>query len=142
MPVPRLYPPVPLVGVSVLCHKNKHTLLVKRGKQPYLGLWSLPGGMVEVGESLLAAANRELFEETGITAHLSAPLETFDSIERDADNRVRSHFVLVVFHGPYAEGTLSARDDAAEARWAAMEDLENLEMTPGTLARLQRFWAD
>ncbi|MDN3718421.1 NUDIX domain-containing protein [Roseibium salinum] len=75
----RLYPDAPRIGVSVLCHRDGRVLMVKRGKDPYKGHWSLPGGLVELGETLLEAAERELLEETGAKAHLEMPAETFDS---------------------------------------------------------------
>lgn len=138
MSVPRHYPPVPLLGVSVVCHRNDDVLLIKRSKPPYQGCWSLPGGLVDLGDPLKAAAERELFEETGVHADLGAPVDTFDSIHKDGDGRVASHFVLVVFSGPYVSGTVDAGDDAADAGWIPLSGLENLETTPGTPPRIRR----
>lgn len=137
MAISREYPPIPLVGVSVLCHHNGMALLVKRGKEPYLGHWSLPGGMVDLGEPLATAAARELMEETGITAELSGPVETFDSIQRDPDGKVKAHFILVVFMGSYCHGELKAADDAAEAGWFPLDRLDALLTTPGTPDRIR-----
>ena len=106
----REYPDRPVCGVGVVCIKptpgpdpeDDLVLLIKRSKPPYQDHWSLPGGLVDEGETLKAAAERELFEEPRIRAALGAPVDTFDSIHRDAEGRVASHFVLVVFSGPYA----------------------------------------
>lgn len=138
MQIPRLYPPVPLLGVSVLCHRGDDVLLIKRSKPPYQDHWSLPGGLVEVGEELRTAAQRELAEETGVTARLTVPVETFDSIQRDDDGRVRSHFVLTVFCGPYQSGTLQAGDDALDAMWFSRDRLSGQAFTPGTPERILR----
>lgn len=137
MSVSRSYPPVPLLGVSVLCHNKDDVLLIKRSKPPYKGCWSLPGGLVDLGETLKAAAERELLEETGIRADLGAPVDTFDSIHKDADGRVSSHFVLVVFSGPYVSGSVKAADDAADAGWIPISGLDRLDTTPGTPLRIR-----
>lgn len=138
MTVSRTYPPVPLLGVSVLCHSEGKVLMIRRGKQPFLGHWSLPGGMVEVGETMQEAAERELLEETGVRARLSGPAEVFDSIQKDEGGRVKSHFVLAVFKGAYLSGSARAADDALEAAWLDPADLDGLLTTPGTPDRVLR----
>ncbi len=112
----RFYPEAPRASVSVLCHRDGRALLVKRGRPPFKDHWSLPGGVIELGETLQEAAARELLEETGVTAAIGEPVETFDSIQRDDDGRVVTHFILTVFCGPYVSGTAVAADDAAGAR--------------------------
>ncbi|PVB63002.1 NUDIX domain-containing protein [Labrenzia sp. 011] len=134
----RLYPDAPRVGVSVLCHRNGQVLLIKRGKAPYKDHWSLPGGLVELGETLREAAERELLEETGVKAHLEDPAETFDSIQRDADGTVCAHFILAVFCGAYLSGTAVAGDDAAALEWVAPDRLDDRLTTPGTPERVRR----
>lgn len=138
MSVSRTYPQSPLLGVSALCYKQDKILLIKRGKPPYQDHWSLPGGLVELGEPLRSAAERELYEETGIRADLGDPTDTFDSINKDETGAVASHFVLVVFSGPYRSGRLRAADDAADASWLAPTQLDQLLTTPGTPARIRR----
>ncbi|MTH96182.1 NUDIX hydrolase [Roseibium sp. RKSG952] len=139
MPGTKNYPAAPVASVSVLCHKDGRVLLVKRGKDPFLGFWSLPGGRVELGETLLDAARRELEEETCITADLAGPVETFDSIQRDAEGRIKSHYILSVFTGPHVLGTLEARDDAAAAQWVSVSELDSFRTTPGTPARIRKY---
>ncbi|MBO6755342.1 MAG: NUDIX hydrolase [Roseibium sp.] len=138
MTVSRTYPAVPLIGVSVLCHHDDKALLVKRGRPPFLGHWSLPGGLVDLGEPLEIAAGRELLEETGVTARLSGPVETFDSIHRDTAGKVVSHYVLTVFVGSYQSGIAAAGDDAAAVDWIAIDRLDALTTTPGTPERIRR----
>jgi ADP-ribose pyrophosphatase YjhB (NUDIX family) len=134
----RFYPDSPRAGVSVLCHRDGHALLIKRGKPPYKDHWSLPGGLIELGETLLEAATRELLEETGVTAALDLPVETFDSIQRDDDGKVATHFILTVFCGAYVSGTPLAADDAAALDWVRPEDLADRQTTPGTPERILR----
>lgn len=134
----RFYPDAPRVGVSVLCHRDGHALLVKRGKDPYKGHWSLPGGLVELGETLAQAAERELREETGVIARLGEPVETFDSIQLDENGKVLTHFILTVFSGAYDAGEAVAGDDAAAIDWVHPDELDARQTTPGTPDRIRR----
>lgn len=134
----RFYPDAPCVGVSVLCLNDNKALMIKRGKEPYLGHWSLPGGLVELGETLKQAATRELLEETGVQAALGEPVETFDSIDRDEHGKVVTHFILTVFRGSYLSGSALAGDDAADVAWVHTDDLDNRPTTPGTPERIRR----
>lgn len=134
----RFYPDAPRVGVSVLCHDRGRVLLIKRGKDPFKGCWSLPGGLVELGEPLLDAARRELWEETRVEADLSEPVETFDSIQLDDDGKVQTHFILTVFCGALRSGEAVAGDDASAVDWVCPEDLDDRPTTPGTAGRIRR----
>ncbi|MFN7168105.1 MAG: NUDIX domain-containing protein [Pannonibacter sp.] len=125
----------PVAGVSILLHGEGRVLLVKRGKAPYAGAWSLPGGRVEQGETLAAAALRELYEETGLEAELSGPAETFDT----GGSATHPGYRLSVFVGPLpVDASPVAGDDAAAVARVAVADLAELEMTPGTAARIVR----
>lgn len=134
----RFYPDAPRVGVSVLCHDNGRVLLIKRGKDPFKGCWSLPGGLVELGEPLLEAARRELREETGVEADLFEPVETFDSIQFDDKGKVLTHFILTVFCGALRSGDAIAGDDASAIEWVQPEALDDRPTTPGTIERIRR----
>lgn len=132
----------PRLGVSVLCRRSDDVLLVRRGKAPYLGFWSLPGGLVEFGETMREAARRELLEETGILAELEPePAEVFDLIVRNDAGETERHFVLAMFRGLYLSGDLRAGDDAAEAVFLSLARIGELELTPGTAERIRRHFA-
>lgn len=134
----RFYPDAPRAGVSVLCHRNGRALVIKRGKPPFKDHWSLPGGLIELGETLRDAAARELLEETGVAAALAHPVETFDSIQRDETGKVATHFILTVFCAAYLSGTPEAGDDATALDWLLPEELADRLTTPGTPERVRR----
>ncbi len=118
----------PVVGVGVVVVKataaGPRVLLVKRGKAPRAGQWSIPGGHQEAGETLRAAAAREVMEETGVAAEIVRLLDAVDSINRGADGRLLSHYSLIDFVGLWRAGEPKAASDAAEAIWADPNDLE------------------
>lgn len=115
----------PRLGASACVWKAGKVLLVQRAKAP-VGLWSLPGGQVEWGETALAAAARELMEETGITARLSAFVGLYEIIRQDPP----FHYAIACYGGFWTAGEASASSDALAARWAAPEELDSLEFAP------------
>jgi 8-oxo-dGTP diphosphatase len=127
------YPDVPRVAVGAIVVKDGRVLLVKRGRPPSQGLWAIPGGRVELGETLQAAAEREISEETGLTIRAGDPAHTFDAIIRDDAGRVRFHYVIVDLLADYLGGELRPGDDAREARWVAPQDLAELPVNQTTL---------
>lgn len=124
----------PVLGVSALVVDDGRVLLVKRGKPPLLGYWSLPGGHLETGERLAAAAAREVLEETGIAAHDLQPIETVEII---GESGAPQHIVLLVFRG-HGNGTPVAGDDAADARWVALAEVPALHMVEDTKQLIAR----
>ncbi|MEM8685764.1 MAG: NUDIX hydrolase [Pseudomonadota bacterium] len=125
-------PTSPKLGVSVACWRGEEVLLAQRGKAPSKGLWSLPGGHVELGERLAEAALRELHEETSVTAELEGLVTTLDIIRRDDQGHVTTHYVIAVFKARWISGEAVAGDDAAAVQWRRAEDVDDLAMTPST----------
>ena len=119
----REYPAAPVVGVGAVIVDGDRVVLIKRSHPPRQGEWSLPGGRVELGETLVEALRRELREEVGLEVEVGPIVETFDRIHRDAAGRVRYHFVIVDFLCRPASGVLCAGDDACEARWATLDEV-------------------
>ena len=122
----------PVVCVSALVQRNAEVLLVRRGRPPGAGRWALPGGQVERGERLEAAAIREIREETNLDIADLAQIDMAEIIVRDAAGAVESHVVLVVFSGRYVAGDVRAGDDAAEACWVDRDALDGLDLTEDT----------
>ena len=122
----RDYPSRPVVGVGVVVWRGDRILLIKRGKPPRQGQWSLPGGAQKLGETLAETARREVREETGIEIDLGDIIATLDLIDRDEAGHVRHHYTLVDFVAEGQETTLQAGDDAADARWFSREEVDQL----------------
>lgn len=125
--MPREYPEFPIVGVGAVVLLEDRVLLVRRGHAPLEGEWSLPGGVLELGESLEAGLRREIFEETALVVEPLSVLEVFDHISRDADGRIRFHYVIVDYLCGVAGGSLACATDVVEARWASRDELDLVE---------------
>ena len=134
----RLYPERPMVGVGVLIRDGDRYLIVKRGAEPDAGLWSIPGGLVEVGERASDAAAREAMEETGLDVEIEDVLGVVDKIVRDDASRVKYHFVIVDYMAEPRGGAVRAASDALEARWVRAEELPGYELTPTLVELLKR----
>ena len=120
----REYPARPIVGIGIVLLKPPHeVLLIRRGRAPMLGAWGLPGGAQEVGETAEDAARRELLEETGLTVGALTLAGNVDSIDRDAEGRVRYHYTILDFAGLWEGGEPQALSDAAAVTWADFRDL-------------------
>ncbi len=132
------YPAVPIVGVGGVIVQDGRVVIVQRGQEPRKGEWSLPGGVVELGESLVEAARREMKEETGLDVEVGALVETFDRIHRDADGRVRYHFVIADYLCVPIGGTLVAGSDVTDARWIAIGEIGLYAINPHAAAVLRR----
>jgi len=131
------YPDTPRVAVGAVVFNNDCVLLVRRGQPPSEDLWAIPGGSVEIGETLQEAAEREILEETGITIRAGKPVYTFDAIVRDETGRIRFHYVIVDLSGNYVSGDPNAGDDAVEARWVTAQEMNELQVSPPTLKLLK-----
>jgi len=124
----REYPESPLVGVGAVIIENQRVLLVRRGQPPLLGEWSLPGGVLECGETLREAVVREAREETGLAVETGEMLGVYDRVIRDDGGRARYHYVLIDFLCHPAGGELEAGSDAAEVRWFTRDELPALNL--------------
>jgi ADP-ribose pyrophosphatase YjhB (NUDIX family) len=129
----REFPEVPLVGVGAIIIEDSRVLLVKRAHPPLQARWSIPGGVLEVGELVREAAIREAREETGLTVEPSDLLGVYDRILRNPAQRVQYHYVLIDFLCRRVAGDLTAASDAAEVRWFSREDLPALCLAEDTL---------
>jgi 8-oxo-dGTP diphosphatase len=121
----------PRAGVSVAVFRQDEVLLVERGKAPYDGLWSLPGGAVQWGETALEAARRELKEETGLEPSGLSLSHVADAIIRDGYGTILSHYTISVFAASNFSGALAAGSDAKHAKWFTQDELIHLKRTPG-----------
>ena len=124
----REYPDRPIVGVGAVIVNEGRVLLVKRGSPPMLGQWTIPGGVVELGETLRVAAEREAREETGLIVQAGEVIEVIDRILPGKDGRTQYHYVLVDFLCRVLEGELSAASDAADVAWASEGELERFKL--------------
>jgi ADP-ribose pyrophosphatase len=126
-----------VVAVGAVVFHRKKVLMVRRGQNPGEGSWAIPGGSVELGETLQQAAEREIWEETGIRIKAKEPVLTFDIIEKDERNRIRYHYVIVDLAADYIAGEPRAGDDAAEARWVSRDEAGRLPMNESSRRLLQ-----
>ena len=134
----REYPERPLVGVGGVVIDGERVLLTRRGREPLKGEWSLPGGLVEVGESLADAVRREIAEETGLEVRVEGIVKVLDRITRDKRRRVKYHYVLVDFLCRADGGVLRASSDVSEARWVRRRDLAKYSLRPATLRVIEK----
>ena len=128
----REHPKQPLVGVGALIIENGRVVLIKRGKAPLLGEWSIPGGMLELGETLRQGAEREALEETGLTVRATELLGVFDRVVPDAGGTIVYHYVLIDFLCEKISGELRAGADAADAQWFTPDDVAKLPLAEDT----------
>jgi ADP-ribose pyrophosphatase YjhB (NUDIX family) len=125
----RKYPDAPLVGVGAVAVKDGKILVVKRAFEPGAGKWSVPGGLVEIGEKLSDACAREMKEETGIDVQVLELINVFDMIDRDESGRVRYHYVLADFLTKPVGGTETPNAEVSEMRWVTPQQAKALNLT-------------
>ncbi|MXQ12933.1 NUDIX domain-containing protein [Microvirga makkahensis] len=134
----RLYPSRPLLAASVAVIRDGRILLAARGKPPCEGLYSLPGGMVETGESLGEAALRELREEVGVEAELIGMIAPVEFIERDAQGHIKHHVVIAAHAARWVSGEPQTGPEAKDIRWVTERDIVDLPMTAGLSSILEQ----
>jgi 8-oxo-dGTP diphosphatase len=137
----REYPEHPLVGVGAIIIENSRVVLVKRAHPPLQAQWSIPGGVLEVGEQVRDAAIREAREETGLIVEPGELLGVYDRVLRDPSGRVQYHYVLVDFLCRRVRGELAAAGDAAAARWFTRGELPALNLAEDTLEVVHKGFA-
>jgi 8-oxo-dGTP diphosphatase len=134
----RSYPDRPFVGVGAVIVEGTRVVLVRRKSQPLAGHWSLPGGAVEIGETLEGCVAREMLEETGLEVVVGPVIEVFDRIERDPEGRVQYHYVLVDYLCRRVSGTLQAGSDVDAAVWTDAADLSRYHLASKATAVIAR----
>ncbi len=132
------YPDQPRLAVGGVVIKDDKVLLVRRGKPPAYGEWAIPGGSVELGETLKEAVERELQEETGVTVRAGEICHVFDAVKRGDDDRVQFHYVIIDLMAEYLSGEPVPSSDATEASWLSSVDLENRSVNATTLQLLRK----
>ena len=138
----REFPETPLVGVGAVVVQAGRVLLVRRGREPLKGQWSLPGGLLEVGESLTAGVAREVLEETGLTVEPAELIELLDRIHREGD-RIRYHYVIADYLCRVVSGEIQAASDADAVRWVERSEWNShsaLALDPIVIRVIEAGW--
>lgn len=133
----REYPEAPIVGVGAVIVRGDQVLLILRANEPSQGRWSIPGGTVELGETLAQAATREVGEECQLEVEIGDVLSVFDLIQRDDRGRIRYHYVLIDLAARYVSGEPVAGTDALDVRWAREAEFNELDIVPRLLPVLR-----
>jgi len=134
----REYPAHPVVGVGAVVVRDGRALIVKRAHEPRQGEWSLPGGLLELGESLPDAARREIKEETNLDVTVGPIIETFDRVHRDDAGRIRYHFVIVDFLCWSDSGDATAGSDADGVAWVRADEIDRYQVNAHAKAVIER----
>ena len=128
----------PVVGIGAVIIESGRVVLVKRAHPPLAGQWSLPGGVVELGETLVDAVKREVLEETGLAVEVGPVVEVIDRLERGARGAVEYHYVVVDYKCRLLGGSLVRGSDAADVQWAVPDDLPSLQVTDLAIAVVKK----
>ncbi len=131
-----------MLGVGALIFQEEAILLVERAGEPLKGYWSLPGGLLDVGELIEDAVKREVREETGLEVEMVYRFDLFERIMRDAEGRPEYHYVLVDYVCRVTGGDLRAADDVSRVEWVQREKLRDYKITAGTLEAVERAYDD
>jgi mutator protein MutT len=127
--VKRLYPKQPVVGVGAVVICDGKILLEKRKNEPGKGKWSIPGGLVELGENVEQTVIREVGEETGLEVEKPEHIDVVDNVIKDENGEIKYHFVIIDYFVKLKGGTLEATSDAEELRWVTFDEVEKYDLT-------------
>lgn len=134
----REYPERPLVGVGGVVIRDERTLLIRRGSAPLEGEWSIPGGMLELGETILEGVRRELLEETAIEVRVLDLIEVFERVTRDEAGKLKYHFVILDYLCEAMGGEAQAGSDVTDVAWARESELSKYSLTPTATRVIQK----
>jgi len=134
----REYPPGPVVGVGGVVTRDGRALIIRRGHEPRKGEWSLPGGLLELGESLTDAVRREIKEETNLDIEVGPIIETFDRVHRDDDGRIRYHFVIIDYVCWPSGGDARPGSDAEAIAWVTAPEIDDYKVNAHAKAVIER----
>lgn len=134
----RLYPKSPIACVGAVVFKKDRILMVKRINEPSKGMWSIPGGAIELGETVYEAARREVLEECSIEIEIERALDAADNIVRDEKGRIRYHYTIIDLLAKYISGEIRAQSDAEECGWFEPEEIVSMDITPTLRVMLEK----
>lgn len=138
MTVRREYPERPIVGVGGVVVRDERALLIRRGSAPLKGEWSIPGGMLELGETILEGVQRELLEETAIEVRLLDLIEVFERVTRDEAGKLKYHFVILDYLCEAVRGEAQAGSDVTDVAWVRESELNDYSLTPTATRVVQK----
>jgi len=136
--VRREYPERPIVGVGGVVVRDERALLIRRGSAPLKGEWSIPGGMLELGETILEGVQRELLEETAIEVRLLDLIEVFERLTRDEAGKLKYHFVILDYLCEAVRGEAQAGSDVTDVAWVRESELNDYSLTPTATRVVQK----
>ncbi|MCQ5336974.1 MAG: NUDIX hydrolase [Candidatus Methanomethylicia archaeon] len=134
----REYHDHPLIGAGILAIENGKVLLIKRGNEPNKGLWSIPGGLVKLGESPEEAAIREFKEETGLNAIIEKLLGIFNIVIKDNEGKIKYHYIVVDYLGKVIGGELKPGSDVLDAKWFDINELKNIQISSTVIKAIEK----
>ncbi len=135
-----VYPVSPVPAVAVMVMRGDEILMIERGKEPRKGTWTVPGGSIELGETMAMAARREVMEETGVSIEPGAAFTAIDAIYTDSRGGLKFHYIIIYIEARYLKGTPKASDDAADVRWVRTDTIRKgfSHAEPGTLRIIRK----
>jgi mutator protein MutT len=134
----RVYPHLPVPAVGAITFHRGNVLLVQRGRKPNIGKWTLPGGVVELGENPVEALKREILEECGISVEIGDVVEVVNRVIPDESGRIQYHYIIIDYVAKYKGGVLKPASDILDARWVSLEEIEKYDLTEGLIPVIQK----